>query len=223
MPRLLFVDNDLERSSSNLRIEVQTGTRKVVLEGDYITGFWDAKGAIYRIGEGRAIALNVLNPFLGSDRLEDAVLDFTKRFGPITIPFCSDASFSFSIGEWKRARQDLYVVWKGASSGLKRKWQFNLPVDKSDGDHFSFENGRPAFRTQNLSKFMDLEIATVPAKGFKRCASFAYGCKSPYFFSSDLRERYCSETCAHESKKRAKLKWWDENRRGGEDGAQKAR
>jgi hypothetical protein len=217
------MNSGLERSSNNLRIEVQTGTRNVVLERDDITGEWDAESTIYRIGEGRPIALNVLNPFLGNDRLANAVLDFTQRFGPLTIPFCRGASFRFSINEWKMARKYLHVVWKAAGSGSKRKWPVNLPVDESDGDHFSFENGRLSFRTQNLSTFMALEIATIPAERFKRCANFGYGCKSPYFFANDLRERYCSETCARESKKRAKLKWWNENRRGGKDGTQETR
>jgi hypothetical protein len=213
----------LERSSNNLRIEVQTGTRDVVLEGDYITGAWDAEGRIYRIGEGRALVLDVLNPFLGTNRLADAALDVTKKFGPLTIPFCRGESFGFSIDEWKMARKYLLGVWRAASSGLKRKWPFNLPIDKCDGDHFSFENGQLTFRTQNLSTFMALEIATIPVERFKRCANFGYSCRSPYFFASDLRERYCSETCAHESKKRAKLKWWNDNRKGREDGTQKAR
>jgi hypothetical protein len=217
------MNSGLEGSLNNLNIEVQTGTGDVVLEGNYIAGAWDAKGTIYRIGEGRAIALNVLNPFLGNERLADAALDFTRRFGPLTIPFCRGESFRFSIDEWKIARKHLYVAWKAASTTSKRKWPFNLPVDRNDGDHFSSENGRLTFRTQSLSTFMALEVATIPVERFRRCANFGYGCKSPYFFAGDLRERYCSETCAHESKKRAKLDWWNKNRRGGEDGTQKTR
>ena len=217
------MNSSLEGNSNNLSIEVQTGTRDVVLDRNCIVGSWDAKGTIYRIGAGRAIALNVLNPFLSNDRLADAALDFTRRFGPLTVPFCGAASFRFSIDEWKMARKYLHGVWKAASSGSRRKWPFNLPVDKSDGDHFSFDNGRLTFRTRSLSTFMALEVAAIPVENFRRCANFGYGCKSPYFFASDLRERYCSETCSHESKKRAKLKWWNENRRGGEDVAQKTR
>jgi len=218
------VNNDLERVSKNLTIEVQTGTRHVMFEGkDYITGAWDANGTVHRMGEHRrAIALDVLNPFLRGDRLADAALDFTKKFGPITIPFDREKPFRFSIHEWKIARKYLYGVWKAASSRLERKWPLNLPVDVRDGDHFSFANGRLTFRTQNLSTFMALEIATIPVEGFRRCANFGCGCKSPYFFASDLRERYCSETCANESKKRAKLKWWDDNRRKS-NGPKKAR
>jgi hypothetical protein len=208
------VNSGLERTSHIIGIEVQTGTRNVALEGDYVTGAWDAEGTIYRIGKRRAISLDMLNPFLGKNRLADAVVDFTNRFGPLTIPFCCAASFRFSISEWKMARRNLHWVWKAASSGLKRNRSFTLPVDKSDGDHFRLDKGRITFRTQRLSTYMALEIATIPAERLRMCANFVSGCKSPFFFASDLREKYCSETCAHASKRRAKLEWWNENRRG---------
>jgi hypothetical protein len=217
------VKSSLESISNNLRIEVQTGTKNVAFEGNYITGVWKTKGSIYRVGEGRAIALNVLNPFLASDRLVDEVLDFTKKYGPLTVPFYGAESFKFSINEWQIARKYLLGIWRGASSGEKRKWPFNLPLDKNNGDNFGFENGQLTFRTLSLSTFMALEISTVPVKRFRQCANFVYGCKSPYFFADDLRDRYCSEACAYESRKRTKLKWWNDHRKGGENGSQEAR
>jgi hypothetical protein len=36
------------------------------------------------------------------------------------------------------------------------------------------------------------------------------------FVGDDWRDRYCCETCAHEGKKRAKLDWWNKNRRSNE-------
>lgn len=206
-----------------MEVEVQTGTRNVALDGDYIAGMWDEKGAVYRLGERRAIALDVLNLFLSSDRLADAALDFTRRFGPLTAPFSGGEPFRFSIEEWKMARKYLHGVWKAASGGAERKWPFNIPVDGSGGDRFSGEDGRLVFRTQNLSTFMALEIAAVPVEKFRRCANFMFGCKAPFFFASDLRERYCSESCAREGKNRAKREWWNKNRGGGRDGAQKTR
>ena len=72
---------------NNIGIEVQTGAKSAVPEGDYVAGKWDAVGEVYRIGEGRAIALEVLNPFLGERSFADAILEFTRKFGPLTIPF----------------------------------------------------------------------------------------------------------------------------------------
>jgi hypothetical protein len=218
------MNSGLERKLDIFTIEVQTGTRDVALDGENITGAWVDKGAIHRIGEQpREIALHVLNPFLSGVRLTDAVLDFTKRYGPLTVPFRSAEPFRFSIKEWKMARHFLHVLWKAASNGLKRKWPISIPVDKSDGDHFSFDDGRLTFRTQSLSTFMALEIARTPVEKFRQCANFGYGCKAPYFFANDLRERYCSEACARESKKRAKLDWWNNNRKGTKHVAKKTR
>jgi hypothetical protein len=222
MTRILFVNSGLDSSSVNLAIEVQTGTRIAELKGVHITGEWDAKGTIRRFGEGRAIALDVLNPFIDGTPLAQAILGFTRKFGPLTVPFCPGATFRFSVAEWKRARQFLHFVWKNASSGLKRS-PLTVPVDNAKGDQFRFRDGLPTFRTQSLSTYMAFEIAAVPTDRFKRCANFGYGCRAPYFFASDLRERYCSETCFHESNKRKKREWWDENRGRGKNGTQKTR
>jgi hypothetical protein len=197
------------------------GTRNVLLEGDHISGQWATAAVIYRIDKAHAIALDLLNtPHVGKRSYADAALDFTKKFGPLTIPFSRGASFRFSISEWKETRQNLHIAWKVASSAAKWNQPFYLPLD---GDHFSFEKGRITFRTQKLITYAALEIASISAQRLRRCANFGYGCKSPFYFASDLRERYCSQMCANEAKKRAKLRWWNENRKGEEDGTQKAR
>ena len=223
MPRLVLMNNSLERSLTNLVVEVRTGTRNVSLDGEHISGDWDNKGRSHRIGAGRPMALNVLNPFLSRNDLVNAVLDFTQRYGPLTIPFSAATSFRFSVADWNMARKRICVLWKAASSGTKRRWPLSIPLDQSDGDHFSFEDGQLTFRTQSLHTYMALEIARIPMKGFRRCTNFSYGCKSPYFFSDDFREKYCSEACSHEAKKRAKLDWWNREKRGKKNVTHKAR
>lgn len=218
------MDKRLDGELGNLAIAVETGTRNVVRDSDHVSGIWIDEPVIWpKEGSSRAIALEVLNPFLGSTRLADAAVDFTRRFGPLTLPFRRGESFRFSIDEWKRARQHLSVVWRAARGGSKPKWPFTVSVDGNEGDHFSFANGQILFRTRNLLTFMSLEIASVPAENFRTCANFGYGCKSPYFFSGDLRETHCSEACAVESRKRSKREWWNSNRKGVSDGTQKAR
>jgi hypothetical protein len=210
------VNNGLERGFEKLRVEVQTGTQNVLLKGDYITGEWASEAVVHRIDETRAIALELLNVTHVQRKYEDAALDFTKKFGPITILFGHGASFKFSISEWKSARQQLHIAWKAASSTARwNRSPLYLPID---GDHFIFEKAGITFRTQKLLTYAALEIASIPTARLRRCANFPHGCKSPFFFASDLRERYCSQRCANEAKKRAKLRWWNENRRGGEDG-----
>lgn len=206
------MNSGLESGLNNIGIEVQTGTKSAVPEGDYVAGKWDAEGEVYRIGEGRAIALEVLNPFLGERSFANAVLEFTRKFGPLTIPFSRSESFRFSIREWKAARRELHFVWK--ASGARGNRAIKIPCDGSNLDYFNRGHGRLTFRTQTLSTYAALEIASIPAEHLRTCENQKFGCKSPFFFASDLRERYCSETCAHEAKKRIKLKWWNENRRG---------
>ena len=207
------MNSGLERDLNNIGIEVQTGIKSAVQEGEYVAGTWNAEGEMYRIGEGRAIALDVLNPFLRERSFANAVLEFTRKFGPLTIPFSRGESFRFSIREWKTARRALHFVWKAAASGRRSNRAVKIPCE-SNLDYFNRSQGRLTFRTQTLSTYAALEIASIPAELLRTCENQKFGCKSPFFFASDLRERYCSATCAHEAKKRIKLKWWNENRRG---------
>jgi len=39
-------------------------------------------------------------------------------------------------------------------------------------------------------------------------------CAAPYFFRSEKGQKYCSPECADPARKEAKLKWWNENRKG---------
>ena len=207
----MFVNKSLERSLETFGIEVRTGATNVVLKGDDIIGEWASEATAYRIDKRRAIALDLLNsPYIGKRNYADAAKDFTQKYGPLTIPFCPSASFRFSIDEWKATRRELHFAWKAASSAAKRSHTLNLPLD---GDHFSLYKGQITFSTHKLITYMALEIGTIPAKSLRMCANFVFGCKSPFFFASDLREKYCSESCAREAKKRVKLKWWNENRK----------
>jgi hypothetical protein len=149
-------------------------------------------------------------------------LKFTKKFGALTSPYCSGSSFQFSIAEWRSKQAALRATWAFVSRAGRHAIPNRIPVDK--GAYFGFHAGRLSFHTQRLDTFISLEIASVPAHLLCVCANRPGGCKSPFFIADDLRERYCSETCAQEGQKLAKRRWW-KNNRGKEQvhGTQKAR
>jgi hypothetical protein len=227
--RICFMKSVLERSFEKMAIVVETGTADVSSESGYIAGRWASEAVVHRIEAARRLdkpyplALYLLNATYGRS-YEDAALYFTRKFGPLTIPFSSGASFGFSVSEWRAARQRLHIAWIEASSSgkssatklseVKSKQALYLPLD---GDSFSFEKGRITFSTQRLLTYAAFEIASISAKRLKICANFGcpgYTCIAPFFFAVDLREKHCSETCANEARNRSKLNWWNKNRKG---------
>lgn len=222
MPRLLLMNNGLDGTWNNLRIEVRTGTKNVELDGDCVVGEWKDKAKILAAWSVRPVALKLMNAsFADEAQLAKTALLFTREFGPLKLPFEPGAPFRLPIRDWQAQRRLFVFAWKIFSDQRKRKLPIDLPI--GSGDHFSFASGQLSFHTGTLWTFMALEIGSVSGKRLRRCANFMYGCGSPYFIASDFREKYCSPVCADERRKQGKLRWWNENRKGKESGTEKAR
>jgi hypothetical protein len=215
--------NVLEQRPSNFGIEVECGASEVSLEGDSISGKWLSVPKVVRIGAPRPVAVELLNATesVSVDRFPEAALKFTKEFGALTSPFRSGETFRFSVSDWIVKQKGLQTVWAMVSRASRNAVPVNVFADSRE--YFSFRAGRLTFRTQSLDTFVSLEIASVSPPRLCVCANRLQGCKAPFFIAGDLRERYCSETCAQEGKRLAKLRWWNENRKGKQRGAQKTR
>jgi len=201
-------------------IEVETGVSNVELHGKNISGTWLATPKVIRSGASRPIAVELLNsirgfdpgPFPGPGRLPEAALKITKKFGPLTIPYRAGSAFSFTVDGWLLTIHLLRNAWAAVSHSSQKKTPIDIPLDR--GESFRFANGGLTFRTHRLDTFVVLEIASVLAPRLCLCANHSYDCGSPYFIASDKREKYCSESCAREAKRRANLVWWNKNRKG---------
>jgi hypothetical protein len=221
----------LVSGSANFGIEAETGVSNAELQGDSIAGTWLATPKVIHAGASRPIAVQLLNSLIGVelDRRPEVALKFTKRFGPLAIPYRAGSSFSFPMFDWVAHVARLTEIWAWVARASREK----VPADISlfSGEFVRFADGGVTLRTHRLGTFVALEIASVPHSLLCVCANHRYkgalfeyhGCKSPYFIASDGREKYCSESCARAGKRRANLDWWNKNRKGGEDGTQKAR
>jgi hypothetical protein len=213
----------------NFPIEVQTGVSNVELQSvdfqdDYIAGTWLATPKVIRIGASRPVAVELLNSLegVGSDRLPEVALKFTKRYGPLEFPYRAGEPFRFLTHDWAVSVKQLQGLWAMVSN-LSRK---GIPLSIGDGPfsaRLRFVNGRITFVMDFLPAFVSVEMASVPAPRLCFCANRGLGCKSPYFIASDKREKYCSERCALAGKRRANLDWWNKNRKGKQNGAEKTR
>ena len=216
---------------TNSGIAVETGVSNAELQGDCIVGTWLATPKVIRAGRSRPIAIQLLNSLIGVelDRRPEVALKFTKRFGPLALPYSAGSPFSFPMFDWVAHVARLTEIWAWVARSAREK----APADISliSGEYVRFTDGGFTLRTPRLGTFVALEIASVPALRLRVCANHRYGgalfdyhgCRTPYFIASDGREKYCSEDCARAAKRRANLDWWNKNRKGGDDGTKKAR
>jgi hypothetical protein len=216
----------LDRGSTNFGIAVETGVSNVEIQSvdfqdDCITGRWLATPKVIRAGASRPVAVELLNSLegVGSDRLPEVALKFTKRYGPLEFPYRAGEPFRFLTHDWDVSVKQLQGIWAMVSN-LSRK---AAPLSVGNGAYLRFANGRITFITRFLPAFVVCEMGSVPAPLLCVCANRGKGCKSPYFIASDKRERYCSESCAQASQRRVKLEWWNKNRKGKQNGAEKTR
>jgi hypothetical protein len=213
-----------------LGIEVETGAAEVSLEGDLIVGKWRPTPKVVHTGARRPVTVKLLNATeaVPENRVPQAALKFTREFGALTSPYASGQPFRFSVADWVAMQKHLQRVWSLVASPSRKGAPVNIEVGK--GEYFRFQPGRLTFRTQSLHMFVSLEIASVEAPRLSVCVNRMkwsvlprlYVCKTPYFIAGDLRQRYCSAECAQEAQRLFKLRWWNENRKGVDDGSKKA-
>lgn len=224
----------LGHEMANFEIAVETGVSNVELQDDCvvsIAGTWLPTPKVVRAGGSRPIAIQLLNSLIGVElaRRPEVALKFTKRFGPLAIPYSAGSPFSFPLFDWVAHVARLTEIWAWVAHANREKTPADIGL--FSGEYVRFADGGFTLRTLRLGTFVALEIASVPAPRLRVCANHRYGgalfeyhgCKSPYFIASDGREKYCSESCARAGKRRANLDWWNKNRKGGEDGTQKTR
>ncbi len=224
-----YVKRNLESIRSQFGIEVETGVSTVEQSGDQITGTWLSEPKIVSIGSLRPVAVQLLNMTMRSNPDPEIALRFTKKFGPLTTPYRPCSSFRFSTQDWIVEVSRLQETWVRVSHAIRNALPVNVVT--GGGDYFNFDAKQLTFRTRTLGLFVTLEVASVPASLLRKCANWPRlgeaprldFCRSPYFIAGDKREKYCSEACAQTAQRRSKLKWWNENRKGDNDGTEKAR
>jgi hypothetical protein len=136
------------------------------------------------------------------------VLRFTKKHGPITLPFHEweeDDEFGFQLQDWVDAQKEFRNLWRP----IKR---MNASFDPEDGDSFQYVNGRLTYLAASWLRVLRLAVMTTEGKRLKKCANPE--CPTPFFIANHLSTRYCTMDCANWAQKRVKREWWNSNRAG---------
>src|SRR5215469_11292234 len=200
----------LDTYSRRLAIAVECGTSNALIRGDSISGKWSNQPRIWTPSRPLSIAEELLNSVdsVSVDEIPKRVLKFTKDYGPLILPFQSGKHFDFPLSEWLGKRAEFIGAWKILSAGVARDGPVQVGIDK--GDRFEFTSRELRFCTARLAAYVSLELAAVPPGRLRICHNRLNGCKTPYFFATDLRNRYCSESCSKAAIREAKLRWWNE-------------
>ena len=211
----------LETVSRKFAIAVECGVSAISLKSGVIAGEWQKSPRVWTPASSpRSIAEELLNSTeaVSIEDVPRAVVEFTKKYGPITVPFRSGGCFQFSVPEWLSKRAELEATWRLVASARRSvpAGGSSVKVWMDKGEYFEFSAGRLRFRTTHLDTYVSLEIAAVPKSRLRVCENRLNpleGCKSPYFVASDLRKKYCSGICAAAAVREAKRRWWNDNRK----------
>lgn len=154
-------------------------------------------------------ARSLTEEFLNCGDDPQSILHFTKRYGPVNDLSGRD-QFQFDIGEWRKDQARLRRWWEVfADYGRRSRQRASVVVEAVPRDLFRLDHKGLTYECANLSHYMVLEIASLPAQRLRRC--YRQGCKH-VFVARDLREKYCSDSCKTEERNRSKLRYWNEHK-----------
>jgi len=196
--------NGLDSTERELQFWVLVGA-DATSKGDQIVGKWRDSRHEWRGGSGRTLT----EQFLNCPTDPTSILRFTEKFGPLHDRFGGGERFEFSVADWRRDQSRLKGTW----------WLFSAkggpPADATaiqvhPGEEFVIEAGALTYHCANLLSYMGLEIAFCPPDRLRSCERS--GCNQ-HFVVADLKQKYCSETCAGLQRKQSKLEYWNRNKK----------
>ncbi len=152
----------------------------------------------------------------------EGVLRFTRRYGALKAPLISGEKYSFTLDDWRKDHLRIRSIWDMdqyifKKFGLHRDGDPQQEVVRAEeGEEFVRRFGRLEYKTQSLYRLIWMQLVSIPRERLLRCCR--PNCVTPYFVASHLRQKYCSDLCAHSAQRVWKREWWkkhgDDWRRG---------
>jgi hypothetical protein len=191
---------------ARFRFFTPIGVKNVRLEAGRILGQWVLE-RYHHYGSPRETRISQL--FANCDGSDKSILEFTRRYGPLTRGGNDgQGGFSFSTESWRDNQKEFAVLWMGLrAKDRRRAWPAGYtPLE---GNMLWFTKGRWIdYECNDLWTFMSLELFAQP--GLLRI------CERPdcerFFFANHGKERYCSTKCSNWSQSQLKKKWHEKQR-----------
>lgn len=215
-------------SLKQIRIATQmAGVEDVRVEDGKVKGRWAKNPPSCRFyGLPRT---NLLEIFVNHQDTDDAIVRFTRQFGPLEYEHAR-VGFGFVLPqpgkEWSFDAQK----WRSWQSFLRAHWeemtQVTGPIgwqyQTLHGEAFAFVDGQYEFQVANLQRFLELILFCTPANKLRICLKHQEDekkreegmpvdgpCETPYFVVADLKQQYCSPKCAEWAQGQWKREWWE--------------
>jgi len=142
----------------------------------------------------------------------EGVLRFTRRYGALNAPLVSGAEYSFLIGEWQREQLRIRSAWDMTQYIFKefRLHRHGDPqqevVRVEEGEEFVRRSGTLEYKTRSLYRLIWMQLVSFPQERLLICCR--PDCSTRYFIATHLRQKYCSDLCAHWAQRGWKREWW---------------
>jgi len=201
----------------------------VELDGETVRGHCEAD--LEKIKYQKRASL--LTDFLNWPQDPNAILKFTKKFGPIVVqrrmPSAKEgylihkglptwqlwpgASWTFSLRDWRELQLGLRNEWESRANSSQedahRVWLWHEDILR-----FHKTANQISLQVANPARFLSISLNALPSERMKTCKrSMSEGCPTPYFVATHLRQEYCSTECAAWAQRATKRAWWNQRQK----------
>ena len=208
------------KSLRNFRFCTLAGVTDVRQVGNEVHGRWqEALHEYYGPPSGRLI-----EEFLNWPDDLQAIVRFTRKYGPLYETPVSGATFGVNTHAWIGAQAHMRNLWQQLS---------RFPDWQPQGGCLAYRNGFLTYTAANLYMFLYMDLVTCMANRARTCKR--QDCPHRYFIAGNLKQTFCSEVCAQWGQRQWKKEWWTEHgkswrakrrrqkQNGGKNGTRKAR
>ena len=211
-------------------------TKSARLCGDEIVGRFAESKPLFL-----ANAKTVCERFANCDGSGEAVLKFTRTYGPLNIAVAPGKLFRFQLDEWQKAQSEFLWTWRTTTPSMLPELEKLGVASRKQIGRIAFLEGcylrvsRQGNRlgAEKLSTLLNICMAAIPVERLRVCP--AKGCTKPYFVAHHLKQTLCgADKCKAWNGKRLKREYWAREkgpilaarklaRKGERNGTQKAR
>ena len=161
----------------------------------------------------------------------EAVKRYINRYGPPLLLDQDKDGFFYAdtLGRWNASQIHFWEVWdrflgievrnsyttEGLGKYFPELWKRQEPWIRAQGEgEFQVASGRLIFVAKTHFMALQIKLLAVSATGKLRKCLNPNCSNTPYFIAEHGKSQYCCEVCGHWGQKRAKLRYWNDHKKG---------
>jgi hypothetical protein len=190
----------------------------------------------------------VADPILLAERFANwsstpqAILNFTRKYGPLKSDSIVKGQYTVDRGEWCRWQKSFQDSWRmispanlptADSIGVSHHSDLFRQIRLSEGSFLRFHHSGAALLVKDMWTLIDVCFCAIPIERLRVCT--ARDCAKPYFVAHHLKQTLCGAAlCKGWNERRLKREWFEREkgpilaerkriRKGEKDGTQETR